>query len=317
MQPSEVDAIRDELARLYTEVQTHQIAELERIAGDPNQHRYRARLTEQGKAVTQALDEVDVQAQQWASRRLPEVYQLGAMEAAAQTAKPFSWTEIHRDAVTELATDTYGDLLKATRYVRRDVRDFIRRAARERAAFVIIGGETSTQAGRRLAKLLEDRRVAAIRYANGSRHTLGDYSDTVLRTKVAMAHVMGSINASREAGVRYMMCSDGAACSLYSHTDGPLASGLVAPIEVAQAYPLSHPRCARSWSPMPLVKTPAEARAAMTVPEEERQALAAAERERAKVRTVQGRLTARERQRRERLRARNARLAARQRRLTR
>jgi hypothetical protein len=313
-QPPEVQALADELNSLYTNVQTSLIDQLETIATDPNQRRLRQRLNEQLRAIEQALDEVDVQARVFLSRRFPEVYQYGALDAARATRRPFVWSQVHTDAVAEIANRTYDDLLKATRYVRRDTKRFIRAAVRERTAMAVIGGQTATQSGRELAKTLGEQGISAVRYRDGSRHTLRDFSDMAVRTSTALAYNAGTINASREAGVRYMMCSDGAACGLASHDDPQLASGLVAPIETAEAYPIAHPRCARSWSPMPQVTTPEEARAA-TPPEEERQRLAAEERERARTHTVTGRLTARERRRRERLRARERRLAARQRRV--
>lgn len=312
--PPEVTALADELTALYRNVQDTLIAELERIAADPNRHRLRRRLNEQLRTIEQALDEVDTQARVYLSRRFPEVYQFGALEAARATRRPFTWSQLHTDAVAEIAQRTYDDLLAATSFVRRDAKRYIRAAVRERTAMAVIGGQTATQAGRDLAKTLGEQGIHAVRYRDGSRHTVREYASMVARTETALAYNAGTINASREAGVRYMVCSDGAACGLASHDDPQLASGLVAPIETAEAYPLAHPRCARAWSPMPQITTPEEARAA-TPPEEERQRLAAEERERARTHTVQGRLTARERQRRERLRARERRLAARQRRV--
>jgi hypothetical protein len=313
-QPPEVRALAEELASLYRNVDEQVVREFERIAGDPNQRRYRARLTEQAKAIDAAMDDLDNQARRLLSVRFPAAYGMGMQAAAVVTRAPTVWSQIHTDAVAEIANRTYDDLLKATRYVRRDAKRFIRAAVKERTALAVIGGQTATQAGRELAKTLAEQGVRAVRYRDGSRHSLGEYADVSARTSTALAYNAGTINASREAGVRYMVCSDGAACGLASHDDPQLASGLVAPIETAEAYPIAHPRCARSWSPMPQVTTPEEARAA-TPPEEERQRLASEERDRAKTRTVQGRLTARERQRRERLRARERRLAARQRRV--
>jgi hypothetical protein len=73
--------------------------------------------------------------------------------------------------------------------------------------------------------------------------------------------------------------------------------------------------CARTISPLPLVTTPDEAKAARQYLPEEQERLASAERERAKVRTVNGRLTASERDRRAGLRRRESRLKARERRV--
>jgi hypothetical protein len=311
MHPPEVDAIRDELASLYSAVQQQQIAELERIGNDPSQRRRRARLNEQAKALTQALDEVDIQAKTWASTRLGAAYQIGAMEAAQATGQRYTWTQIHTAAVAEIASRTYDDLLAATRFVRRDVKRFVRSAVRARTAEAVIGGRTATQAGRLLRGDL--RGIAAIRYANGARHSLGDYSSMVLRTTTGQAYVQGTINASAEAGVKYMECIDGPACGLSAHNDLELANGLVLPIDVANSYPLAHPNCARSWTPRPLVSNDAEAKAARRYSADEQQRLAEEERARAEVRTVEGRLTARERDRRSRLRAREARLEKRRR----
>jgi hypothetical protein len=316
-QPPEVDAISEELARAYREVQANQISELERIAGDPNQARYRARLTEQSRAVSQALDETDLQARRWSATRLPEAYQLGAKSAAAATRAPFAWSQIHVEAVAEIATTTYSDLLKATRFVRRDVKRFVREAVRERTNASVIGGRTSTQAGRDLAKLLEDRGVKAIRYSNGALHTLRDYSDTVLRTSTAMAHNLAVINHSTASGVRYFAISDGLDCGWSAHNDSDLAAGSVRTLEEVSSYPISHPRCARTISPLPLVTTPDEAKAARQYLPDEQERLASAERERAKVRTVTGRLTASERDRRAASRRRESRLKARERKVRR
>ncbi len=308
--PPEAEAVREELERAYREVQAQQIAELERIAGDPNQRRYRARLEEQGRAVAQALDEVDVQARQWASTRLPEVYQFGAMEAAEATGRPYAWTQIHREAVAEIASDTYRDLLASSQFVRRDVKRFVREAVRARVNYAVIGGETSTQAARRLTRDLRERGVKGVRYSNGALHTIEDYADTVLRTQVAKAHNFGVLNHGRASGVRYARASDGLDCGLQSHQGSPKVAGMVFPLDTALSYPSSHPRCARSWSLEPLIRTDADAAAARQYTPEEQEHLALEERERARTRTVTGRLNQRERARRARLRARQERLRA-------
>jgi hypothetical protein len=308
--PPEVQALANELTSLYTNVQTSLIDQLETIATDPNQRRLRQRLNEQLRAIEQALDEVDTQARVFLSRRFPEVYQYGALEAARATRRPFVWSQIHTDAVAEIANRTYSDLLGATQYVRADAKRYIRAAVRERTASAVIGGQTATQAGRELAKTLGEQGIRAVRYRDGSRHTLRDYTDTVIRTTTAQAYNIGTINASREAGVRYMRCFDGPACSLYSHDDGPLASGMVFTIEEANSYPTAHPRCSRSWSPEPGITSDAQAEAARQYSPEEQERLAAEERERARTHMVTGRLTGAERHRR-RLEQRAARLARR------
>jgi hypothetical protein len=316
-QPNAVTALADALTALYTRVQDSLITELERIAADPNQRRYRQRLNEQVRAIDQALDQVDTQARVYLSRRFPTIYQIGAVEAARATGRPWTWSAIHTDAVAEIANRTYSDLLSATRYVRRDAKRLVRLAVRERTAFAVIGGQTATQAGRDLARTLAENGVRAVRYRDGSRHTLREYSQMVARTSTAQVYVQGTLNASREAGVRWMECFDSPGCGMSGHDSGDAPGGTIRPIEEALAYPLSHPNCARSWSPRPDVVDEAGAKAAQLLPDEELQRLAVLERERARTHTVTGRLTQREKDRRQRLRARQQRLARRQRRLAR
>lgn len=303
-QPPEVQALADELASLYLRVQRDLLDQLEAIAQDPNQHRLRSRLTEQSRAISQALDEVEVQAKTFLSRRFPEAYQYGAMEAARATGRPFMWTAIHYEAVAELANTTYADLLSATQYVRQDSKRYVRAAVRARTAEAVIAGRTAVQTGRALAKELEGEGIGAIRYANGAKHTLGDYADMTARTQAALAYNAGSLNAGREAGVRWVEVFDGAACGWSSHDDADLANGSIRHVEEAAAFSISHPRCARSFSPRPdLNEVRNVDRAGDRFTEDERQALATAERERARKTTVSGRRTARERQRQASVRA--------------
>jgi hypothetical protein len=313
--PPEVQAFANELTSLYARVQTELLVKLEAVATDPNQRRLRQRLNEQLRAIEQALDEVDVRARVFLSRRFPEVYQYGALDVARATRRPFVWSQIHTDAVAEIANRTYDDLLKATRYVRRDAKRFIRAAVKERTALAVIGGQTATQAGRDLAETLGEQGIRAVRYRDGSRHSLGEYADVSVRTSTALAYNTGTLNAGQEAGVQWYHVTDGMDCGWTTHRDTDLAAGTVRSAEECASYPISHPRCARGFSPAPTVTNAREAEAARQYAPEEQQRLAAEERERAETRTVTGRLTARERQRRERLRARERRLAARQRRV--
>jgi hypothetical protein len=302
--PPEVQAFADELASLYRNVHDSLIAELERIAADPNQRRLRRRLNEQVRAIDQALDQVDTQARVYLSRRFPTIYQIGAVEAARATGRPWTWSQLHTDAVSEIANRTYADLLKATRHVRADSKRFIRAAVRERTALSVIGGQTATQAGRELAKTLSEQGIKAVRYSNGALHSLSDYADMVARTTTAEAYNMGTLRGGREAGVEWFHVFDGLDCGWDSHKSTDLAAGTVRRAEDCEAHPISHPRCARSFSPAPEVTNAKEAEAARQFAPEEQQRLAAEERERARTHTVQGRLTQRERDRREGLRTR-------------
>lgn len=253
-------ALVDELLDLYRAAQTNLIDELVTAAGDTTLRSaaYRSRVAGLARAVTEAMADLDHAARAWTGQRLPVVYQLGAQQAATDIGGQFNWTLIHREAVQALAADTYADLLQSTRHVRREMKTFIRQAARDRARAVLLEGDTATQAGRALARRLEEKGIAAVTYRNGARHTLRDYADTVLRTKTATAQNSGTLNVGREHGVRWVQVSDGAGCGWDGHDSADTANGSVRTLEDAEAHPISHPRCARGFALLP-VKTRPEA----------------------------------------------------------
>ncbi len=246
------EALVDELLDLYRTAQAN-IDDLIAASSDLTirGQTYRSRLTGMSRAITDTMADLDAAARGWTARSLPQVYQLGAQQAAVDIGERFNWTQIHREAVQVLAADTYDDLLAATRYVRQDTKAFIRIAAREHAAAVLLEGQTATQAGRRLASKLGDRGIAAVTYRNGARHTLRDYSSTVVRTQTALSQNKGTTNVARENGIKYMACFDGPSCGLTAHDDPDLANGSVRTLEEAEAWPIAHPRCARSWAALP------------------------------------------------------------------
>lgn len=264
----EVQAIVDELADLYAAAQANLVDELIRAGADLSgtSAAYRRRLTGLARAVDEEMVALQSASRTWAASRLPEVYQLGAATAAREAGKRFHWTMIHRDAVQELAGMAFDDLLAATRHVRRDTKAFVRVATRERARATLLEGKTARQGGRDLARHLEDRGVTAVTYRNGARHAIGEYGAMAVRTTSALAYNNGTLNAGREAGVRWYECFDGPSCGLSSHDDSELANGLVAPAEVAFANPLAHPNCSRSWAARPDIGSKVEADAARRDP---------------------------------------------------
>lgn len=252
-------AIADELLNLYQAAQA-EIDELIAAAADTTTRSaaYRSRLIGLSRAVTEAMADLDDAARDWTAKRLPAVYQLGAQQASTQIGERFNWTLLHREAIQQLAADTFDDLLGATRHVRGEMKTFIRQAARDRSRAVLIQGDTATRAGRALATRLRERGIAAVTYRNGARHSLRDYSDVAIRTKTATAFNTGTLNAGREHGVRWVQVLDGTGCGWDSHGSTDTANGSVRSLRDAEAHPISHPRCARSFALLP-VKTKVEA----------------------------------------------------------
>ena len=166
----------------------------------------------------------------------------------------FSWTQIHVDAVQHLAADAFDDVLKATSFVRDDVKAWIRESSRRQTSLALLEGRTAEQAASALEKAAAGEAVAllggpvgVIRYADGSYRSFADYSDMLLRTSTANAYNAGTLNQLTVAGVGYVEVLDGNGCGWTSHDDPDTANGTVRPIADAMAHSLSHPRCRRSF----------------------------------------------------------------------
>lgn len=308
--------MREALAGLYREAQASIDARIAALVAAPDelarQYRLDRRLRQLAAEVERLADGLDTQAHRWLTTRFPEVYAMGAEPAVTATGRPFGWAQAHVDAVNELAADAYDDLLAATRFMRRDVKTFIREAARGAARVSIIEGDTARQAGRALARELSERGITAVRYSNGARHTIADYSDVVLRTKTAQAFNAGTLNQARASGVEFFECFDGPDCGLVSHDDGEKVNGRIYPADTAMAYSIAHPRCARSWGPRPDIAAARDAEEGRRFSPAEQERMANEERERADAQ-AQKRSQRRRRtiDRQERLAARRSRLAAR------
>jgi hypothetical protein len=245
-QPPEVEAAAEELIRLYRDAWERILAEQDRIATEPNRARRRARLRELRGTVEAELAALDAPTRLWLATRLPEVYRLGSGS---------SWSQFHRSAVQQIATDTFGDVLAATRYVRADVKRMIRELGKAVSERVVIT-DTAQGGARTLRNLLRERGLAAITYKNGARHGLGDYTDMLVRTKSAVAYSTGTINAAAEQGYEALIIFDGPGCGLTGHNVGPEANGMIVSLDEARAFPLSHPRCQRGFSALPGVARP-------------------------------------------------------------
>lgn len=209
-----------------------------------------ARLRELQRTVTALTVQLEGAARTWIEQRLPFVYELGAGDAASVLGESFAWTLPHVEALQTLAARSWDDLLSATRFVARDAKAWIRDQARQELTLSLIEGRTARQAAAALANAAgSEIGLFTVVYKDGSRHTIADYADSAVRAVSADTYNTGTINLSRDAGVRFMECIDGTDCGMNGHDDTEKPNGRVYPIEVAAGSTLSHPRCRRSWTP--------------------------------------------------------------------
>lgn len=301
--PPEVDALSSHLADTYRAALEEVRRQAEAVAAgldeNPRLWRQQRRLREVEAAIEATLDRVDEQAADFLARRFPETYGAGAVDARASIERyrpvaAFTWTAPHLDAVAILTDDLMTDLLKSTRYIRRQVKTELRRIVRSKALAKVTTGQTAVQAGREAAAALRDARIGTVRYVNGARVSVDHYAEMAMRTKTAVAYNAGTVNFSTASGVQWFEVFDGSDCGWIEHADIDKANGSIRSADECASASISHPNCRRSFGPRPDITNAAEAKAGLpSTTEAQRADQAAAERVRADLvaRRAQGRTT--------------------------
>jgi hypothetical protein len=248
-------AQQDPLVALYRDAWKRIVQEQESLAGDPVRTARVRRLNELRATVERELNRLDRRAGQFFARYGERPYLAGVAQTTDGT-----FTAIHHESAKRLADDMFNDLLKATRYVRRDTKRFIAEAARIAARSTVLDN-TAVGAGKQMMrKLIDEHGIKAVRYANGAQHPLGEYAQMTIRTKTAIAFNEGSFDGAPE--VEWWQCFDGPNCGLEFHDDGVLANGLILPRDESRGFIISHPNCRRSWGPRPDITSKTGARKA-------------------------------------------------------
>jgi hypothetical protein len=260
--PDELDVLSANLRGAYEAAWLDITTEQARIADDPARYARRSRLRELQAMVDDRLDQVDELAASWLADEFPTAYRLGAETTAGVLDQPFRWTTNDNDAVILLAQDTFDELLAATDGVSDSTKRLIRTLGKEQALLKAAAGKTATQAARQLRRLLEQQGIFSVRYKDGSRHGLADYTDMLLRTKTGVAHNAGGLNFARRAGTRWVEVFDGFDCGWFTHDDSDKANRSIRTVEEAAKATLSHPRCRRSFGPRPDITSPEQAKTA-------------------------------------------------------
>lgn len=301
-QPADVDRLADRLVAIYRRAHDEIAAELARIESDPARFRRVARLREMEIRVVQLMRNADAQARLWLERSYPRVYEMGAGAAADTLGADFAWTTPHLDAVSALAEETFSDLLAATRHVNRTTKLLVRELAQSRVLAMATTGRTAAEGARDLRRLLADRGVWAVTYKDGSHHGIGEYAETVIRTKSAVAYNAGTLNHAVTHGAEWFEVFDSAECGWIGHDDADKANGTIRSAAECASVAISHPRCVRSYGPRPDVTSREQAgQRGPTTTAAQRADQAAFQREREAAIRRSANRRARERRRRERL----------------
>lgn len=245
----ETEAAATKLQSLW---QATQDALLVRLADAVTSPRARPRLRALLSDVDAELAALRTGTGVWLTTDMPAVYTRGATATAEVLGARYVPTlTIHREAVQALAERSWAAAAQTLTDVTVDTKRTIRGMLNEATRRQILEGIPGPTASRAFtAALQEETGLLTVRYSNGARHGIADYGDTLARTDAAMAHNAGGFGQSKSEGVTHMECFDGAGCCLGpGHKNGPLANGLVLPIEEAESHSLSHPRCVMPDSP--------------------------------------------------------------------
>lgn len=257
--PNLTAALRADMARVSTLIEAEQAAMVADWLSVPSAVRSHRLAVFQARVLT-ALERLD----KAAASSLPQAFST-AFETGAWAAALVGGVEpaISASTAAAFASTTLDDILRATTGVRETTKILIRELGRDQMLRAIYTGTTAKQAGADLRKILEEHRIHAVTYADGKRVSLAQYTDMLLRTKTAEAYQAGAFDQAEEHGWDWWEIMDGDACGLASHNDPVKANGLIVPLEVARAHPLSHPSCLRATSPRPDIRTAAEAEGAL------------------------------------------------------
>ncbi|MFE4658870.1 hypothetical protein ACFRFJ_19570 [Streptomyces hydrogenans] len=232
-----------------------QHAVLTQLADNPRAARSAATLEEFKTAIEDFRRRVDDEARQFVRRQLPHLYEEGARAAAEALGTTFTWTLFHRDALQALASDSYADFLRRSQEAERMATRFyraVREAARREVPLLAAGNMTAKQAARNLARrLAAEHRLTHVVYRNGARVPVRAWAEAATLAKSTVAYKAGTLNRTREASVTTVEVFDGLDCGWTSHQDPGKVTRTLRTVEEAAEWPISHPRCRRSFGPRP------------------------------------------------------------------
>lgn len=210
--PADQQAVADELIALWREGQDRIQQELARALTDPNRISQVARLRALATTAHQVRTQLETASRTWLSTRLPLVHAAGGASAATAVGSRFAWSMPHLEAIHALAQNTWTDVAANLRGLEASTVTAVRQLTRDAARETLIEGATAAQAGRDLEAWMGRRGIAAVTYANGSRHLAGDYADTLARTVTANAYNTGTFTQARVDGHDWVEVFDGPAC---------------------------------------------------------------------------------------------------------
>ena len=190
-------------------------------------------------------------------------YESGYLNASGGTEIKF--TDAQQATLDKLMTDTYNDMLIATKYMSEAAKRFVRvktsqvmqlqQALRQGNKSLAYSLARQLEAGK-LGKDASTQAFTGIVDKAGRRWNLKTYSEMVVRTKVQQAHIYGTAQQGHEMGYHLFIISSHNALDACSHWEGKIISvgesidGYPSYEELAASNEIFHPNCKHHITPI-------------------------------------------------------------------
>ena len=175
------------------------------------------------------------------------------------------YTDTQQATLNKLLTDTYNDMLIATKYMSEAAKKFVRvktsqvmqlqQAIRQGNKGLAYSLARQLEAGK-LSKDANNQAFTGIVDKAGRRGNLKNYSEMVVRTKAQQAHIYGTAEQAHELGCHLFIISSHNATDACSHWEGKIISvgedieGYPSYAEIASSLECFHPNCKHSITPV-------------------------------------------------------------------
>lgn len=187
------------LIRLYSKAQETLVKLIAEHEARGTLTMYEESLLEQ---VERKLERLRIESMKWAQQVIPKEYMQGIIGVAAALSEQYgievpgynAFSRLHTRAIDILVRNTTEDLVDATNFVGRQIRDNIRQAGLETIAQKVATGSTVRQAKRNLVEKLVDQGLNGIRDKRGRMISLDAYAATVARSTTREATNTATIN---------------------------------------------------------------------------------------------------------------------------
>ena len=175
------------------------------------------------------------------------------------------YTDTQQATLNKLLTDTYNDMLIATKYMSEAAKKFVRvktsqvmqlqQAIRQGNKGLAYSLARQLEAGK-LSKDANSQAFTGIVDKAGRRWNLKNYSEMVVRTKAQQAHIYGTAEQAHELGCHLFIISSHNAIDACSHWEGKIISvgedieGYPSYEEIASSMECFHPNCKHTITPV-------------------------------------------------------------------